>query len=62
MFRDLRDRCTLCTDRTKDDSGQEKVSCGCGGTRPGHPPGWQPARRGFFEAIASFFNRLFGGK
>jgi hypothetical protein len=43
---------------TKDDSGQEKVSCGCSGTLS------QVAARqpGILESIGSFFNRLLGGK
>ena len=47
---------------TKDDSGQEKVSCVCGGSQPGTPVGVAPAPQGIFEAIGSFFSRLFGGK
>ncbi|MDD1684775.1 MAG: hypothetical protein LUQ19_02660 [Methanoregula sp.] len=47
---------------SKDDSGKEKVSCVCGGTQPGTPGGVAPSQPGIFEAIASFFNRLFGGK
>jgi len=43
---------------TKDDSGREKVGCGCGGstTAPGSN---QP---GIVDSIGSFFSRLFGGK
>jgi len=43
---------------TKDASGQDKVSCGCGGTLS------QVAARqpGILESIGSFFNRLLGGK
>ena len=47
---------------TKDDSGQEKVSCGCGGTQAGTPAGVATRQPGFFDGIASFFNKLFGGK
>lgn len=47
---------------TKDDSGQEKVSCVCGGSQPGTPAGVAPRPQGIFEAIASFFSKLFGGK
>jgi hypothetical protein len=51
---------------TKDDSGNEKVSCICGGTQPGTPAGVAPSPQGFFEGISkgiiSFFNKLFGGK
>ena len=49
---------------TKDDSGQEKVSCGCGGISPatGTPAGVVSRQPGILEAIGSFFNRLFGGK
>lgn len=47
---------------TKDESGQEKVSCGCGGSQPGTPVGVATRQQGIFAAIASFFNKLFGGK
>jgi hypothetical protein len=47
---------------TKDESGQEKVSCGCGGTQTGVPVKVASPPQGFFEAIGSFFNKLFGGK
>jgi hypothetical protein len=47
---------------TRDDSGQEKVSCGCGGTQSGTSPVAATRQPGFFDGIASFFNRLFGGK
>ena len=54
--------CTLIV--TKDDSGQEKASCGCGGLSQatGTPVGVITRQPGFLEAIGSFFNRLFGGK
>jgi hypothetical protein len=47
---------------TKDDSGQEKVSCVCGGSQPGTPAGVAPRQQGLFEGLFSFFNKLFGGK
>jgi len=47
---------------TKDASGQEKVSCGCGGTQAGTPIQVATRQPGFFDGIASFFNKLFGGK
>jgi hypothetical protein len=47
---------------TKDDSGQEKVSCGCGGSQPGTPSGVATRQPGIFESIVSFINKLFGGK
>jgi hypothetical protein len=51
-----------CTDKIiKDDSGQEKVSCGCAG-QAGTSSGVATPPQGIFETIGSFFNRLFGGK
>jgi hypothetical protein len=47
---------------TKDDSGQEKVSCGCGGAATGTPSQGASPQPGIFEAIGSFFRSLFGGK
>ncbi len=47
---------------TRDDSGQEKASCGCGGSPAGTPPGVATRQPGIFESIASFFNKLFGGR
>jgi hypothetical protein len=47
---------------TRDDSGQEKVSCGCGGLQTETPSGAATRQPGFFEAIGNFFNKLFGGK
>jgi hypothetical protein len=47
---------------TKDDSGAEKVSCGCGGSPTPTPAGVATQPQGIFEAIGSFFSRLFGGK
>jgi len=47
---------------TKDDSGQEKVSCGCGGSQPGTPSGVATRQPGIFESIVSFINKLFGGR
>ena len=44
---------------SKDASGQEKVSCGCGGISPVSTVTRQP---GVFDGIADFFNKLFGGK
>jgi hypothetical protein len=52
-------QCTSIT--TKDDSGQEKVSCGCGG-QAGTPAGVATPAPGIFEVITSFFSKLFGGK
>jgi hypothetical protein len=46
----------------KDDSGQEKVSCGCGGSPPVTPAAAVTRQPGILEAIGSFFSRLFGGK
>lgn len=48
----------------KDDSGNEKVSCGCGGISQagGTPVGTATRQPGFFDGIAGFFNKLFGGK
>lgn len=45
----------------RDDSGKEKISCTCGGSQPG-TAGVAPGPMNFFESIASFFNKLFGGK
>lgn len=50
-------QCTSVT--TRDDSGQEKVSCGCGA---GTPAVVATRPQGLLESIASFFSRLFGGK
>lgn len=47
---------------TKDDSGQEKVSCGCRGSQSGTPSGVATRQPGIFESIVSFINKLFGGK
>ena len=48
---------------TKDDSGQEKVSCGCGGvSQMATNSGVVTRQPGILEAIASFFSKLFGGK
>ena len=48
----------------KDDNGNEKVSCGCGGISQagGTPVGTATRQPGFFDGIASFFSKLFGGK
>jgi hypothetical protein len=47
---------------TKDDTGQEKVSCGCGGSQQVKATVAVQRQEGIFEAIRSFFSRLFGGK
>jgi hypothetical protein len=47
---------------TKDDSGQEKVSCGCGGSPTVTPAVAVTRQPGILEVIGSFFSRLFGGK
>jgi hypothetical protein len=49
---------------SKDASGQEKVSCGCGGVSQvsGTPLGVATRQPGFLESIGSFFNKIFGGK
>jgi hypothetical protein len=44
---------------SKDERGNENVSCGCGGISPVSSVTRQP---GVFGGIADFFNRLFGGK
>jgi hypothetical protein len=46
----------------KDESGQEKVSCGCGGSQPVTPSVAVTREAGIFEVIGSFFSKLFGGK
>ncbi|WP_292348386.1 MULTISPECIES: hypothetical protein [unclassified Methanoregula] len=48
----------------RDDSGNEKVGCGCGGISQagGTPAGTVVRQQGFFEGIGEFFRRLFGGK
>lgn len=47
---------------TKDESGREKVSCGCGGSAAA--PGQQPTTQqpDIIQSISSFFRSLFGGK
>jgi hypothetical protein len=49
---------------SRDNSGNEKVSCGCGGISPagGAPSGTPVSQPGFLDGIFSFFNKLFGGK
>ena len=71
---DANNRCSgTCTDggqcttiTMKDDSGQEKVSCGCGGSATGTPSQITTHPLGILEtigsSIGSFFSRLFGGK
>jgi hypothetical protein len=47
----------------KDDSGNEKVGCGCGGLlQTGTPAGVASRPQGIFESIGDFFSRLFGRK
>jgi hypothetical protein len=47
---------------TKDNSGQEIVSCGCTGSPAGTGGGAGTSPQSILSAIGSFFNRLFGGK
>jgi len=50
------------TSVTKDDSGIEKVSCGCGGSAAGAAPPSQAQQPDILQSIGNIFKSLFGWK